>query len=433
MALNIAAMQDQPKVVTSFLEGRAIRQAEEVQVMKARALELAEARDQEKFQMEKTRFSGEQKEQQFKFDQITAKQTLAATEQVLATGGKGTKALIESQFPEFVQEYTKKGGRWDDVDDEGAMGMAKMVRSRAMADLGMVEKPDEVSAETKFKADHEIRLQTLRNEGSLNTVRANASKGGAKQADLIDNPRTLDLASRVTLSNPERMSDYAARGEAGQARREQIADHQAKLLEEAGMSNNDLVQLRARVKAAQKTLGKVTEQGAQVEQAEGLARFNGQRLLELFEQVDDTGLPFIEGVMRSGFARGGGIDEAELKSVATAFRAETARLLTASPTMMGVVSDTARKEVENMAPDSMSTEQAKRVINRVFLEFDARKALNVKARAEAEKNTNVLSDAPTERPPAAPPAKNSKGWTLHTDAKGRKAYVGPNNEIELVK
>lgn len=33
----------------------------------------------------------------------------------------------------------------------------------------------------------------------------------------------------------------------------------------------------------------------------------------------------------------------------------------------------------------------------------------------------------------APAAKNARGWTLHKDAKGNMAYVGPNNEIEEVK
>jgi len=34
---------------------------------------------------------------------------------------------------------------------------------------------------------------------------------------------------------------------------------------------------------------------------------------------------------------------------------------------------------------------------------------------------------------AALPLKNEKGWTLHEDAHGNKAYVGPNNEIQEVK
>lgn len=35
--------------------------------------------------------------------------------------------------------------------------------------------------------------------------------------------------------------------------------------------------------------------------------------------------------------------------------------------------------------------------------------------------------------PSTLPPTNAKGWTLHVDAKGNKAYVGPNNEVEEVK
>lgn len=44
------------------------------------------------------------------------------------------------------------------------------------------------------------------------------------------------------------------------------------------------------------------------------------------------------------------------------------------------------------------------------------------------------SDARGAAPnPVAPPLTNAKGWKLMTDAKGNKAYVGPNNEIEEVR
>jgi len=55
-------------------------------------------------------------------------------------------------------------------------------------------------------------------------------------------------------------------------------------------------------------------------------------------------------------------------------------------------------------------------------------------------NTNALKEALTPAPP--PGVKNlnyykketnSKGWQLHIDANGNKAYVGPNGEIEEVK
>lgn len=52
---------------------------------------------------------------------------------------------------------------------------------------------------------------------------------------------------------------------------------------------------------------------------------------------------------------------------------------------------------------------------------------------ELKANGGKPSAAPSSSPKSAPAPKNAKGWTLHKDAKGNMAYVGPNNEIEEVK
>lgn len=46
---------------------------------------------------------------------------------------------------------------------------------------------------------------------------------------------------------------------------------------------------------------------------------------------------------------------------------------------------------------------------------------------------NGETEKPKPRRGADLPAKNDKGWALMVDAKGNKAYVGPNNEIEEVR
>jgi hypothetical protein len=47
--------------------------------------------------------------------------------------------------------------------------------------------------------------------------------------------------------------------------------------------------------------------------------------------------------------------------------------------------------------------------------------------------TRAKLEAHNAPPPAQLPPKNAKGWVLHVDAQGNKAYVGPNNEIEEVQ
>ena len=83
----------------------------------------------------------------------------------------------------------------------------------------------------------------------------------------------------------------------------------------------------------------------------------------------------------------------------TTFQAEAARIIS-DPNMKGVVSDAARHEIQSMSPDNMSVAQARRVINRIFVEMDLRKQ-NV---------DNVLSGATGNavvggKPPAEPSSK----------------------------
>jgi len=60
---------------------------------------------------------------------------------------------------------------------------------------------------------------------------------------------------------------------------------------------------------------------------------------------------------------------------------------------------------------------------------------------DGDKTIGDYGIAPEGKPPkalsgagtATPPAKNKKGWVLKQDAKGNRAYVGPNNEIEEVR
>jgi hypothetical protein len=138
------------------------------------------------------------------------------------------------------------------------------------------------------------------------------------------------------------------------------------------MSDSDFIRARTSALSSKGSIVKLTAQNDAINAFEGLAKANGQRILDLLDTVDNTGLPFIEGLTRAAKRSGGNVDAAELKSVLTAFQTETSRILS-NPNMTGVVSDSARHEVQNMAPDNMSVAQAQRVIKRIFTEMDLRK------------------------------------------------------------
>ncbi len=102
---------------------------------------------------------------------------------------------------------------------------------------------------------------------------------------------------------------------------------------------------------------------------------NGERILQLLSQVDRDGgdVPIIAGLSRAAGRNLGDEDLAELHSVFSTYHNEIARLLAAGPSMNGVISDHARAEIQNLAPENMTTNQARRVINRIDTEIGIRR------------------------------------------------------------
>jgi hypothetical protein len=210
------------------------------------------------------------------------------------------------------------------------------------------------------KRYHDAYLNNLKD-------RAEAKGGGADSA--LD-PDTINLAAADVMSDPAHMRTYASYGASGQKLRSQINNRISQRLKDSGMTERDLITLRASAKSNVQNLGQLQKQYSQFSVAHDLARANGDRLLDLFSKVDDTSVPMIEGVRRAAARGVGGVDETELKSVLTAFQTEVARIIAGHPEMRGVVSDGLRHEVESMVPGNMTTAQAKRVINRLYLEMD---------------------------------------------------------------
>lgn len=227
---------------------------------------------------------------------------------------------------------------------------------------------------------------------------------------------TLDLAVTTVMADPNQMRQYASFGQAGQSKRDQINQGIAAKLKAAGMTPGDLVRARASAKGELTSINKMTVQQNALDTFEGLAKANGQRALDLIEQVDSTGIPLIERRKRLADRALGDPNAAELLSVLRTFQTEASRIIS-NPDLKGVVSDSARHEIQDIAPDGMSADQARRVINRLFTEFDIRRSLIAQTLQKASGNL-----VPGERPPASataqPPA--SAAPVTATGPKGQK-------------
>lgn len=154
MALNIAAMQQPVNAVDSFLEGRAIRRAEQMQDMQMQQAQASEGRAIAQAEREASRFNWEQRANQAQFDEMTAKKAMAGAQQVLAIPKGERKPFVEKNFPDFVQKLSEQEYGWDEVDEDEIEEMAKGISAQSSAALGISpSRPAPLSDQGKVSAD----------------------------------------------------------------------------------------------------------------------------------------------------------------------------------------------------------------------------------------------------------------------------------------
>jgi hypothetical protein len=99
-----------------------------------------------------------------------------------------------------------------------------------------------------------------------------------------------------------------------------------------------------------------------------------------------------------------------------------------NPTGVPTVSD--KEHARAVINTVQSPQQVDAVLGIIHRELDIAK------RAPSAVRSSIIGDAGGSATPVQRttlPKTNSKGWVLHVDANGNKAYVGPNKEIEEVK
>jgi hypothetical protein len=215
-------------------------------------------------------------------------------------------------------------------------------------------------------------------------------------------PDELDLAATTVMTDPNQMRQFASFGKAGQARRDQINKAVSDKLKTAGMTPADLGSMRANFKAQSGSINKLVPQLNAIEAYEQTAKFNGQRLLNMVDKIDNTGIPVVEGYARRAQKAVGDPDQAEFQSVLAQYQTEAARIIN-NPNLTGVLSDSARHEMQEIIGGNMSAAQIKRVVNRLNTEFEFRKnAIKQQVGVAGQSMTNIGN---TQSPqPLGPPA-----------------------------
>lgn len=283
----------------------------------------------------------------------------------------------------FIQPVAPAGGSPFGPPQQSTQGVAQTQETKA------------ITAEDIAKAEEAHR-------------KAQNQTGGASALD----PGTVDMAARVVMADPSKMNSYAGFGNSGQANKNAINNRQAALLTEAGMTPEDMIRQRAIAKASVGSAGAAAKQSQILDAFMPLVKANGDRITQLLDQMAASGVtpdtPIVNGFSRMLGRNLGSADLAELHSVFTTYQNEVARLLAAGPSMNGVISDHARNDIQAMAPENMTTAQARRVVNRIDTEMGIRRH-SVQSSLESATGAQLpVISQPTEgNAPAAPGPKDS--------------------------
>lgn len=232
---------------------------------------------------------------------------------------------------------------------------------------------------------------------------------GKAPPDIRLTPEALDLRAWQYLSGDPRAMTNLGRGAQGVETIAQITNRAAQLNLERGGTAQQIGRRTAEYRANQASLAKMTQSYDAIVAFEQTAVRNGEILKALAQKVDATGVPAAERWIRAGRqAIAGDADVAQFMAQMQVYRTEAARILT-NPNLTGVLSDTARKEIEEFMKGGASAKQIVAVVDLMKRDFGNRKITLEQQisdiRDRLEKNISPGEQQARPVPPAvAPPA-----------------------------
>jgi hypothetical protein len=186
----------------------------------------------------------------------------------------------------------------------------------------------------------------------------------------------------------------------------------------AGDIAAERIRATAEPKALSGALGQLEKTGALLDNFEEFARQQGDRLIKLADKVDRTGKPAIDRWVLAGRKATGDPDVAAFDAQISFYRGEVARILAGNPNLTGVVSDTARGEINSFLKDEATPQQIRAVVNVIGQDFNSRNSALQAEMAKVRGRLNPTAEpgaAPAQAGGAKPPAP---GTVLRYDASG---------------
>lgn len=207
---------------------------------------------------------------------------------------------------------------------------------------------------------------------------------------------------------------------------------------EAGLSPEELALAQVSNKSGLAALTQISKQESMVGAFEKNFLKNSDLLLEQSAKTDRTGVPAVNRWLLAGKKSLAGDPEvAKLDLAVKTVVNEYTKIISGAMGNAQMAEGEIQK-VEGMLSAAHTDEQVRAVIGFMKREtanrmqgFKEQKSQIVNSMKIGKQNTTALPAAPAVQ--GNVPLQNSKGWTLHQDAKGNKAYVGPNGEVEEVQ
>lgn len=224
----------------------------------------------------------------------------------------------------------------------------------------------------------------------------------ANQAADALGPDAVDLGAVMFLQDDTAMNRIVGYGPSSKANRKAVTERAAAMLKETGIKPQDLVRLRGNAKAQGASMTDMTKTLNRLEPYEALADNNGERIAQLVDKVNFTGAPKINDLIQGAAKFGGNTDDVgEFRSVLKTFQAEAARIIT-QPDLKGVLSDSARHELEQVVDGTLPGSALKRVINRIGFEMNFRRSSIQQQIQKAGDSMSIFNGTPMAPQPQTP-------------------------------
>jgi len=210
----------------------------------------------------------------------------------------------------------------------------------------------------------------------------------------------------------------------------EIRNRAAKIHKDAGVDPSDVTDYAQNQRAIAGALLQITKQKTSIGAFERTALNNLDLALQASSKVDRTGVPIFNQWLQAGRVATGDSAASKFHAANETFINEYAKVMSGG-TGAAATTDSATAHARSLLNTAMTPEQYKSVMDQLKQEMDSRmlsfdqEIEHLKAGRPGAKNSAKGTPLPKT---------NSKGWVLHTDSQGRKAYVSSDNtQYEAIK